>query len=141
MLSSPENQGLQLTYYSIDMDGLKTINDQYGHDEGDRAIVALAHAIAAVMSGRGAYARYGGDEFACAILTDYSGNAFTPESIRVRLRSVLDRDRTLIGRPYQVAASIGSCSGQISRELSLEDMIRQADSLMYTEKQNRRAAR
>ena len=71
-LQLPDSQGKVLTLFSMDMDRLKSINDIYGHHEGDYAIQCLAKALDQTVKKKGICARYGGDEFAFALLDEKS---------------------------------------------------------------------
>lgn len=63
-------QGVGIVVIALDCDKLKYINDTWGHDEGDRAIIMLARAISATIRKSDYGVRLGGDEF-CIILVDY----------------------------------------------------------------------
>ncbi|MBR6484183.1 MAG: diguanylate cyclase [Clostridiales bacterium] len=136
-LADIKNKGRNLTMVSLDMDGLKTINDNYGHYEGDIAITTLAHAIKAAIGEDGICARYGGDEFAFAILRDESAEDEI-ETIRKDIEQMTDQDEATRDKPYKIRISIGASSGTINRRLDIEAMIREADEKMYEDKQQRR---
>lgn len=140
LFRSPENQNKYLTYFSIDMDGLKVINDTYGHNEGDFAIKALAEAIRHFAKRNGICSRYGGDEFVCAIITDQE-TEFTADIVRDRFRCVLEKNEALQHKPYALSASVGMRCAPIGPELNLEELMRYADEDMYLDKKARRKSR
>lgn len=134
-LRLPETQSLTLTLFSMDMDRLKAINDEYGHHEGDTAIHCLAQAIQAETEGKGICARYGGDEFAFALLAETS---FVPEleGIRTRIEAAA---RQLCGaKDYLISASLGACSCRVQGHPSLDHLLVEADRALYSDKIRRR---
>jgi len=66
---------LALTLFFIDLDQLKQVNDTYGHDAGDSAIVAVADAMRATTRASDVIARFGGDEFVVGWLGDRGSTA------------------------------------------------------------------
>ncbi|MCR4763730.1 MAG: diguanylate cyclase [Lachnospiraceae bacterium] len=136
-LANPANDGKVLTIFSIDMDGLKHINDHYGHNEGDLAICGMAEAIRHFSARNGFCARYGGDEFACALITEKEV-ALPADLVRKRLDEAIKRNSSLSNKPYPVVASVGSVHAMIHRKLDVEEMIRKADNAMYRDKVKRR---
>ena len=140
MVESSDNKGKYLTFFSIDMDGLKTINDNYGHNEGDFALKTLASAIKHFAVRNGICARYGGDEFVCAILTEMA-TSFTADLVRQRFKTTFDKSRELAEKPFTISASIGCRCALIDKTLNLEELMRLADEDMYIDKQSRRKER
>lgn len=139
-LSQSTNQGHYITFFSIDMDGLKHINDFYGHSQGDFAIKALADAIHRFAARNGISARYGGDEFACALFTD-EPIYLSPETVRSRLDNFLLKRDDVLSRDYKITASIGSSIAQINDELDLDKLMKEADEKMYSDKIERKMER
>ena len=138
LLALPENQSLTLTLFAMDMDRLKHINDVYGHQEGDNAIFCLAKAIQKETEGKGICARYGGDEFAFALLAE---NSFLPvlEEIRGRIEAAA---RQFCGlKEYRISASLGGCSRPVNKHASLDQLLAQADHALYADKTERRKGR
>lgn len=122
----------------IDMDGLKTVNDVYGHLAGDRAICLVADTITREVQLDDLVIRYGGDEF--FILSKNTDEAYW-ESFGVRVNEKLaqiSRDKEL---PYPIGASIGYFVSWDTGADSLEYAIAQADQRMYRDKKQRKAAR
>ena len=135
-LSLQESRGRVLTLFAMDMDRLKTINDVYGHQEGDYAIKSLAKALEQIMEKKGICARYGGDEFSFAILEEAS-QVPDPEAIRSQIESAA---REICGpKPYLISASLGACSCPVGSHPSLDQILADADRALYTDKSIRKA--
>jgi diguanylate cyclase (GGDEF)-like protein len=123
--------------YSIivmDLNKLKQINDTYGHEIGDRAIVLLANVIARLIRSTDAAARLGGDEFVLLL-----SESDAEQSMRVahRIRASVERCTIAVaGRMVRLSVSIGVATfpadGQDPRGI-----IAAADSAMYLDKQAR----
>ncbi len=119
-----------LMMVSVDMDGLKMINDQYGHSEGDFAIKAIGEIIRDCSENNGVCARFGGDEFAAAIfLDDY--DASEEVGFIQRMEDYLKEVNAKIQKPYQVAVSCGSKMGKIDEKMDYDALLKDADNQMY----------
>ncbi len=114
----------------VDLDGLKHINDNYGHTEGDYAITSIANAVAKVTEDWEVAVRAGGDEF---YLLGISSNATEKTLVDKvsRYRSAVDEINRVSGKPYQIGASVGFCVRRLSETESVQDIIREADRHMY----------
>jgi diguanylate cyclase (GGDEF)-like protein len=125
----------------IDVDGLKRINDQEGHEEGDRAIWTVATAIKKLVRGNDHVIRWGGDEFLVIL------PGMDEELARRRfymLPSKIDEVKQSPragGKPYTkfLAASVGVHN--YSRRVPLDVAISQADRVMYERKRAHRELR
>ena len=140
-VTDPVNFGKYMSLFSIDMDGLKSINDKHGHEEGDYAIKVVADAIRSFSARNGFCSRYGGDEFACVIITD-APLELSADDVRDRLRSVIRRIPEATKKPYPITVSIGSgChvieSDPIVMNRCIEEMVHTADEAMYRDKKNK----
>ncbi|RKM61435.1 GGDEF domain-containing protein [Butyrivibrio sp. CB08] len=133
LINIPFNRDRYLTVFSIDMDGLKYINDFYGHAEGDFAIQCVAGAVHHIVNRNGICARYGGDEFACALITDYPID-LSPDVFRSRMDNVLLAREDITEKEYVITASVGSACAPIDHKLNLEKLLSEADEKMYEDK-------
>ncbi|MGN0687885.1 MAG: GGDEF domain-containing protein [Oscillospiraceae bacterium] len=129
-----------LIIISVDMDGLKTINDTYGHAEGDIAIKAIADSLISVWEKNEICSRFGGDEFTVAsICTD------DPELVGKRLvkriTASLDEYNRTSGKPYKVSCSFGIHYDRIGEDFVVDNLIKIADNLMYKEKATHKQSR
>ena len=116
---------------SVDLNGLKVINDTYGHADGDIAISTIAKALQASGGTNDCCARFGGDEF---IVAGPENDNDTGELLIEKVHRYLDEFNASSGKPYQVDASIGLVSLKPDRSISLEEIIKEADERMYREK-------
>ena len=122
-----------LVIVSVDMDGLKTINDTYGHSEGDVAIKAIADAMCSLWGDNEICARFGGDEFIIASLTTRAPKKHA-QILMDELTGSLDRFNESSGKPYDVRVSLGMAYKKIVHNMQVDDLIKAADNLMYKEK-------
>ena len=122
---------------SIDMDELKQINDCYGHDEGDKAICAMAETLKKVIPEDAAIARTGGDEFAVLMKADCSSVDKLINFMRTTALEIKEKK----GLPIPLEFSIGSFLHPFSLWLSYENCLRKSDARMYKDKINRQKQR
>lgn len=137
------NAGENHYCYAIvfDLDGLKTINDNYGHNEGDYAITSVAKAVAKVLSGGEIAVRAGGDEFYLLGVSAHITEKTLIDKVS-RYRTVIDEINRVSGKPYEIGASVGFCMKKLIVPDIMTDVIREADKYMYVckaeNKKNRR---
>ncbi|WP_425059132.1 hypothetical protein SCACP_37980 [Sporomusa carbonis] len=126
--SGKSNQPLCVCY--TDMNGLKNINDTYGHQEGDAAIVLLADTIKETIRKSDIICRLGGDEF-LVVLRGCS--AVAAERIREDILTRLAQYSRMQSKPYVLSASIGICEYIPRRDgkMRAEELLAQADREMY----------
>jgi diguanylate cyclase (GGDEF)-like protein len=118
-----------LLFY-CDLDNLKSINDSFGHTEGDRALVRAADALESVFRDSDVLARLGGDEFA-ALASEAS--VCDEEAILARLASAL-REANAGEKRYQLSFSTGVARFDPMSEFNLGDLMAEADRAMYETK-------
>lgn len=124
----------------IDIDNLKTINDTYGHDEGDYVIKSIAKVLLSSVRDVDIVSRYGGDEF-FIIFKNCSEDA--AENIITRMHAELKKLDGKNPKPYKLSFSYGIASGSncCNADSSAADLLRLADQRMYrykTKKTNRK---
>lgn len=115
----------------IDADRFKRINDTYGHDTGDRVLVAIANALQEVIRKRDLCARIGGEEFAVYLPgASYRDACECGERLRSNVagKTVQLADGETIG----VTVSIGAAPFEPGQ--SVDDLMRAADRLLYQAK-------
>lgn len=117
----------------LDMDGLKSINDQYGHTEGDHALKTIVNLIKQHIHQNELIVRMGGDEF--LIVMDVSSKAEITARISTIKNAVKDyNDKSL--KPYLVSFSHGEVLFDKSHD-ELEKVIKAIDFEMYRHKQEK----
>jgi diguanylate cyclase (GGDEF)-like protein len=119
----------------VDLDQLKTINDRFGHAEGDRALQHVAVALRGSLRDEDIVGRLGGDEFAVAAL-DVSAAAIEP--VLVRLEAHLARVNARDDQPYLLRVSTGWARLDPDKSTTLEAVMCEADAQLYRAKERRR---
>lgn len=140
IIHNRENAGKYLYLFMIDMDGLKYINDNFGHTEGDFVITALGHALAKMQGGESVCARIGGDEFICAYVKDEI-HSYSAEGFNEHMQKLINETEGMEEKEYPVGASVGMKCEKITEELDLDSMINSADDKMYKHKMARKRCR
>jgi diguanylate cyclase (GGDEF)-like protein/PAS domain S-box-containing protein len=129
-----------LTYF--DVDGLKRINDELGHAEGDRLLVAAADVLRVAFREQDVVARLGGDEFvALALLGRRHDERLDREAIEARLNEAILAKRRELGEGYDFSVSLGSMVANHLELCSIDDLLARADAQMYEAKRARRRER
>lgn len=124
----------EIIIHSMDLDGLKTINDTYGHSAGDNAITVAAKKLIQAAKHDEICARFGGDEYVVfAVAPKDEAERFSKEFVEDYL-GLLEEYNQSAGLPYQVKSSIGSSHVSIASNLGLDQIISMADQLMYSDK-------
>jgi len=118
----------------IDLDGMKKINDEFGHNEGDNALISTAAILNRSFRSSDIIARLGGDEFT-VLVTDL--NADKEEAI-TRLNENLKAYNASETRGHKLAFSIGVAALEPERMTCFEELLEQADQAMYEQKRMKR---
>jgi diguanylate cyclase (GGDEF)-like protein/PAS domain S-box-containing protein len=116
-----------------DVDGLKTVNDQYGHAAGDQLLQRAARALCAVFRAEDLVARIGGDEFAVLLPR---ADVAAAEIAVARIRDELARHNAP-DEKNPVMLSLGTATAELNGTLA--DTFTRADARMYAEKASKRA--
>ncbi len=122
----------------IDMDGLKIINDNYGHKEGDFALQKLASIISSCCNEDRICARFGGDEF---IILGSNASQDDIAKLENEFKEKIDSVNKVINKPYELSASIGTIVSEVTPNLLLFTLITQADEIMYERKKKKATSR
>ena len=117
-----------LSVIMIDLDRFKNINDTYGHDAGDRALVSISHFLKKNIRDLDAISRYGGEEFVMLLPDADKDGAF---GLAERLREELAAIKLDNLPPITVSLGIATYP---TDGTEVEDLIRKADAAMYEAK-------
>jgi diguanylate cyclase (GGDEF)-like protein len=126
-------KGQSLLLFFADVDNLKEINDTYGHNEGDLALIRAANALEKAFRNSDIIARLGGDEFVILALEACCENR---DAILRRLEKSLKESSASEPR-YRLSLSVGMARFDPKHPVSLGKLIATADASMYQEKKNR----
>ncbi len=114
-----------------DINQMKTINDKYGHLQGDLALCTVAEAIKKALPQNWIAVRYGGDEF---IMVGECRNAEEAEEITENLREELEALKDKRRLSFDLSVSTGSVVMYPEEKYNLEEYLRRADEAMYEAK-------
>ncbi len=120
----------------LDLDEFKPINDNYGHDAGDKLLAAVAQRIKACVRPEDTVARLGGDEF--TVLLEDIDDVRYAIAVAERIEESLDDPFLVEGHQARVTASVG-IAVSTGRESTPEDLLRDSDQAMYQAKRKGRA--
>jgi len=131
-IAQRENWGLLLVF--ADLDGLKEINDRFGHPVGDQALRTIGTILGECFRSSDVIARLGGDEF-IVLAVNFANTDIA--AIERRLKAKIDSQNA--GNPrYQISLSYGVVRFDPRFETSLGDMISKADQKLYEHKKRKR---
>ncbi|HEX7432652.1 MAG TPA: histidine kinase N-terminal 7TM domain-containing protein, partial [Anaerolineaceae bacterium] len=119
-----------------DMDGMKSINDTFGHAEGDQALVDTANLLRSTSRSSDILARLGGDEF---VILAIETNDHLAEVMLDRLKSQLEAFNTQESRKYPISVSFGVAHYDPEHPSSVDEVMVEADKAMYEQKQAKNA--
>jgi diguanylate cyclase (GGDEF)-like protein/PAS domain S-box-containing protein len=116
----------------LDLDGFKAINDQYGHEIGDKLLVTLSRLMKETLREGDTLSRLGGDEFVI-VLPDLE-NIEACEPTFTRLLAAVANPIRIGNLELQVSASLGASFYSQPEEVDADQLLRQADQAMYQAK-------
>jgi diguanylate cyclase (GGDEF)-like protein/PAS domain S-box-containing protein len=114
-----------------DLDELKAINDTSGHDEGDRALVETASLLRDAFRESDIIARIGGDEFVVLVV---DASDVRPDTLAQRIQDKFDKRNSRPGQHFTLSISYGLVRYDPEKPCSAQDLVTQADKLMYENK-------
>jgi|GEM_PF-1973366 diguanylate cyclase (GGDEF)-like protein/PAS domain S-box-containing protein len=126
-------RGMLLVF--TDLDGLKEINDTFGHNQGDMAITDTAEILRKTFRQSDIIARIGGDEFVALVIETIEDTA---ETLKTRLEEKIKSQNAAGGKKYRISLSTGVTHYDPATPRNLNDMLTEADRLMYEQKQLRK---
>jgi diguanylate cyclase (GGDEF)-like protein len=129
MLANAQRNKLNIAVMFIDLDGFKTINDTLGHDVGDRVLKDVADIFKSTLRKNDLYGRFGGDEFIVV-----SFGIKKKENLEILICKILNKVNE-ISLPLPVKEQFGASIGVVSitpcKDTSTEQLLSEADELMY----------
>jgi diguanylate cyclase (GGDEF)-like protein len=130
-VGAARKEGACASLLLFDLDHFKTINDNFGHDAGDRALCAFADCARKALRPGDLFGRLGGEEFAALLIGPNAESALT---IAERLRRAVEAIKIADGRVgFKISVSAGLASSAGS-ERRLGDLMREADRALYRAK-------
>lgn len=132
-----ENQNDVMVMF-IDLDGLKKINDTYGHSVGDRAICNIADVLTESCSSGEVYCRFGGDEF-IIFAADYSDS--DAKHLTNKIKENICKINEKGGNPFKLSASTGYVIAKPKENEDIFRFVTAADKIMYAEKRKKKLSR
>jgi diguanylate cyclase (GGDEF)-like protein len=124
-------QNIPASLVFFDINDFKSINDRFGHAEGDHALIAFAEQMRNTFRESDVFGRLGGDEFA-VLLTNTSHQSAEELIERFRLR--IDSHNRQTNHGYAISFCSGIVTVEPGHHQSMDDLLRRADSLMYNKK-------
>ncbi len=125
----------RVSHIFVDLDGLKEINDSFGHREGDLALIDTADLLKETFRESDILARIGGDEFVVLAL-ETAGLAQEHWAARLHENLMLYNQRP--DRRYRLSLSMGIAYYDPDFPCPLDDLLDRADALMYEQKRTKR---
>lgn len=134
-VNSQFNEGKLAMVVFADMDNLKQVNDNFGHNNGDFAIKSIADILEKSFGQEDIIGRIGGDEFVAFSFLD---NSERPTEIRRKIAELSKELNETCDKPYYIDVSIGITTFTCSPTLVIEEILHNADEALYENKKNKR---
>jgi two-component system cell cycle response regulator len=128
---------VSMLVFFADVDGLKHINDTFGHPEGDQALIKTAELLTKTFRDSDIVARMGGDEFTVLAIDAPDSSV---DVINARLQKHFEDHNSQGNQHYDLWLSVGFARYDPDTAPSLEALLEQADASLYRQKQSRKAA-
>ena len=140
VLRLAKRQGKLCSLIFVDMDGLKPINDNHGHEAGNQAIIAMSEVLRESFRGEDIVARWGGDEF---VIFAFGAGQSNKSDLRANFEKRLAKRIEETKPPYKLSASLGiiSIDPNIITLDTLAEAVHEADMNMYNVKKEKKQER
>ncbi len=135
-LERTQRSGQPTTLIMLDIDHFKKVNDQWGHEVGNQALIHIAKLMQQTMRKLDIPCRYGGEEFAI-ILPNTDLSASIPVADRLRL-AIAESPLQVGKEQLQLTASFGIDTFRFDEQASPEELVQRADHYLYQAKQEGR---
>lgn len=134
-----ERTNINLSLVFLDLNGFKAINDNYGHDSGDKVLEVTSNRLKHIIRETDYLARLGGDEFLLGFKIEENSNAFVRTMIKT-IKTKVAAPIAFNGNLLKVGVSIGYASYPFDGK-TVEELIKVADADMYNDKQKSKLTR
>ncbi|MFT6284702.1 MAG: diguanylate cyclase (GGDEF)-like protein [Arenicella sp.] len=125
---------VSMCFLLFDLDKFKSINDEYGHHEGDFVLTKFAQIMIKIFRVSDVIGRLGGDEFV-VMLT--GSNERSANEVLVRFATAVEDANATMNKPYKIEYSVGLEYFQHDTKKTSEEMIQVADAAMYKHKKSK----
>jgi diguanylate cyclase (GGDEF)-like protein len=120
-----------IAFLMIDVNGLKQINDNYGHSYGDELLIVVANILNEISRETDIVVRYGGDEFLIVMPETKTETALVIERLRAKTEEWNNHHPDSV---FKVSFAIGAAYWESTSELTVEEVMALADARMYKDK-------
>ena len=127
----------KMLLFFADLDGLKWINDNFGHEEGDKALIRTAKILVQTFRESDIISRLGGDEYAVLAV---NADEIVSDSLLVRFRKLIEKVNSRKSQKYRFCISIGYAVYDPHHPCSVDELLSRADISMYENKKINKAA-
>jgi len=131
-LSRAAREGTAVAVLYLDLGGFKSVNDELGHEAGDRLLVAVAGRLRGCLRGADTASRLGGDEF--VVVLEGVGDGGEALALAERIALALEEPYSVGGAERTLTASMGVALSAHSHREDPEELLRSADLAMYRSK-------
>lgn len=138
LIRAEENEGKAAVMIFADLDSLKTINDRFGHEDGDFALRGISKILSAAFTNNEVIGRIGGDEFVVCALAEEGTDA---SAIRKHIEEMTEKFNMRDGseKEYYVHPSVGVYPFRCGGTVEVGELLSHADALLYARKKNKRS--
>ncbi|MBD5145857.1 MAG: GGDEF domain-containing protein [Ruminococcus sp.] len=139
IITSPMNEDRDALIIFADLDSLKTINDTFGHEDGDFAIKNAARILHDSFRSSDVIGRIGGDEFSVLAMVEHASGDEISSIVRARINESTVNFNATHTKPYVVHMSVGVYAFKCGKEVDLSKILAKADDVLYEEKKNKKS--
>lgn len=139
IVTSPMNDGRDALIIFADLDSLKTINDTFGHEDGDFAIKNAARILHDSFRSSDVIGRIGGDEFSVLAMVENASSDEITSIVRSRINESTVSFNATHTKPYVVHMSVGVYAFKCGKDVELSKILAKADDVLYEEKKKKKS--
>ncbi|MDE6599333.1 MAG: GGDEF domain-containing protein [Oscillospiraceae bacterium] len=139
IITSPMNDGRDALIIFADLDSLKTINDTFGHEDGDFAIKNAARILHDSFRSSDVIGRIGGDEFSVLAMVENASSDEIISIVRSRINETTESFNATHTKPYVVHMSVGVYAFKCGKDVELSKILAKADDVLYEEKKKKKS--